>query len=74
MLSAKQGHYWYHFLWYDAVLDWGLNPGPPELEDLDTMKMWKISTHFTQCNFTSNKKGKQTELQFILDLAHNSTQ
>ena len=30
MLSAKQGNYWYHFynlLWYDAVLDWGLNPG-----------------------------------------------
>ena len=20
-------------LWYDAVLDWGLNPGPPALED-----------------------------------------
>jgi len=20
------------FLWYDAVLDWGLNPGPPALE------------------------------------------
>ena len=31
MFSAKQGHYWYHF-WYDAVLDWGLNPGPPVLE------------------------------------------
>ena len=32
MISAKQGHYWYHFyqrLWYDAVLDWGMNPGPP---------------------------------------------
>ena len=34
MFSAKQGHYWYHFtiLWYDAVLDWGLNPVPPALE------------------------------------------
>ena len=37
MLSAKQENYWYHFynvltLWYDAVLDWGLNPGPPALE------------------------------------------
>ena len=40
MFSAKQGHYWYYFynvfgmmrLWYDAVLDWGLNPGPPALE------------------------------------------
>ena len=35
MFSAKHGHYWYHFffrLWYDAVLDWGLNPGPPALE------------------------------------------
>ena len=35
MLSAKQGHYWYHcynILWYDAVLDWGLNPGPTALE------------------------------------------
>ena len=35
MFSAKKGHYWYHFLlylWYDAVLDWGLNPGPPALE------------------------------------------
>ena len=34
MFSAKQGHYWYHFynVWYDAVLDWGLNPGPSALE------------------------------------------
>ena len=34
MLSAKQGNYWYHCirLWYDAVLDWGLNPVPPALE------------------------------------------
>ena len=33
MLSAKQGNYWYHFrLWYDAVLDWGLNSGPLALE------------------------------------------
>ena len=31
MFSAKQGNYWYHF-WYDAVLDWGLNPRPPALE------------------------------------------
>ena len=31
MFSAKQGHYWYH-LWYDAVLDWGLNSGPPALK------------------------------------------
>ena len=31
MLSAKQGNYWYH-LWYDAVLDWALNQGPPALE------------------------------------------
>ena len=30
MFSAKQGNYWYHF--YNAVLDWGLNPGPPALE------------------------------------------
>ena len=35
MSSAKQGNYWYHcynVLTYDAVLDWGLNPGPPALE------------------------------------------
>ena len=34
MLSAKQGKYWYHFynVWYDAILDWGLNPGPTALE------------------------------------------
>ena len=35
MFSAKQGNYRYHFLkrlWYDAVLGWGLNPGPPALE------------------------------------------
>ena len=34
MLSAKLRYYWYHLihLWYDAVLDWGLNPGPPALE------------------------------------------
>ena len=35
MLSAKQGNYLvpslYH-LWYDEVLDWGLNPGPPALD------------------------------------------
>ena len=31
MFSAKQGHYWNLFR-YDAVLDWGLNPGPPALE------------------------------------------
>ena len=30
MLSAKQGNYWYHF--YNVVLDWGLDPGPPALE------------------------------------------
>ena len=30
MFSAKQGNYWYYF-WYDAVLDWGLKPGPPAL-------------------------------------------
>ena len=36
MFSAKQGHYGYHFYnvfgMTDAVLDWGLNPGPPALE------------------------------------------
>ena len=34
LILEKQGHYWYHLkrLWYDAVLDWGLNPGPPALE------------------------------------------
>ena len=35
MLSAKQGNYLVPFvkrLWYDAVLDWGLNPGPPTLD------------------------------------------
>ena len=39
MFSAKQGNYWYHSynvfgmtLWYDTVLDWGLNQGPPILE------------------------------------------
>ena len=32
MFSALQGNYWYQRLWYDAVLDWGLNPGPPALE------------------------------------------
>ena len=35
MFSAKQGNYWYHFynvFWYDAILDWGLNPGPPALD------------------------------------------
>ena len=31
MLIAKQAKYWYHF-WYEAVLDWGLNPGPPALD------------------------------------------
>ena len=30
MFSAKQGYYLYS-LWYEAVLDWGLNPGPPAL-------------------------------------------
>ena len=35
MFSAKQGNYWYLFLyriWYDAFLVWGLNPVPPALE------------------------------------------
>ena len=34
MLSAKQGTTGTIFItvWYDAVLDWGLNPGPPALE------------------------------------------
>ena len=35
MFSAKQGNYLVLFLqrlWYDAVLDWGLNPGPPALD------------------------------------------
>ena len=35
MSSAKQGNYLVPFLkrlWYDAVLDWGLNLGPPALE------------------------------------------
>ena len=35
MFSDKQGHYLVPFLkrlWYDAVLDWELNPGPPALE------------------------------------------
>ena len=30
MFSAKQGNYLVRL--YDAVLDWGLNPGPPALE------------------------------------------
>ena len=35
MFSAKQGNYLVPFLqrlWYDAVLDWGLNPGRPALD------------------------------------------
>ena len=33
MFSAKQWHYWYHFNnVFDAVLDWGLNPGPTALD------------------------------------------
>ena len=32
LLNVKQGHYWYQRLWYNAVLDWGLKPGPPALE------------------------------------------
>ena len=34
-MSAKQGNYLVPFLyglWYDVVLDWGLNPGPPALD------------------------------------------
>ena len=34
MFSAKQGNYLVPFLqrlWYDEVLDWGLNQGPPAL-------------------------------------------
>ena len=34
MFSAKQGHYWYHFIsslvWRGHY--WGLNPGPPALD------------------------------------------
>ena len=33
MLTAKEGNYWYHFYnVFDAVLDWGLNLGPPALD------------------------------------------
>ena len=35
MFSAKQGNYlvpFYNVFGYDAVLDWGLNPGPPALD------------------------------------------
>ena len=35
LFSAKQGNYLVPILlplWYDAVLDWGLNPGPPTLD------------------------------------------
>ena len=34
MFSVKQRYYRYHLYnaWYDAVLDWGLNPGPAVLE------------------------------------------
>ena len=30
----NKGTTWYHFhnVWYDGVLDWGLNPGPPALD------------------------------------------
>ena len=31
MLSAKQRNYLVR-LWYDAVVDWGFNAGPPALE------------------------------------------
>jgi len=36
LLSAKQGNYWYQFVYnvfgmMRSVLDWGLNPGPPTL-------------------------------------------
>ena len=42
MLSAKQGNYLVPFLWclwYDAVLEWGLNPGPPALEASTTTRV-----------------------------------
>ena len=35
MFSAKQGNYLVQYLWrlwYDALLDWGLNPRPPALD------------------------------------------
>ena len=35
LFSAKQGNYLVPILlplWYGAVLDWGLNPGPPALD------------------------------------------
>ena len=44
MLSAKQGNYLVPFLsplWYDAVLNWGLNLGPPAFEKKDFNTWWK---------------------------------
>ena len=32
MFSAKQGKYWYHRLWFDAVLGWGLSLAFPALQ------------------------------------------
>ena len=34
MLSSKQGNDWFHFyrLWYDAVIDLGMNPGHDALK------------------------------------------
>ena len=41
MLSAKQGNYWYHFYY---VLVGGLNPGPPALFFLHSLKIYILNS------------------------------
>ena len=68
MFSAKQGHYWYLFLkrlWYDAVLDWGLNPGPPELE-ASTIPLGYRGGLFMKDDFANRQEVGHTETEALI--------
>ena len=48
MMSAKLLVPFLVRLWYDAVLDWGLNPGPPAL-DASTLPLGYRGSGKNQC-------------------------
>ena len=72
MFSAKQWHYWYHFykvFGYDAVLNWGLNPGPPALDPSTLPLAVRLVFHPSYFTIISPTLLKHT-LGFLRCLAH----
>ena len=63
MFSAKQGQYWYHFynvFGFYAVLDWGLNLGPPALEASSILLGYRGGGNHTIEEFMFNEGMKLT--------------